>query len=77
MSRPKLSMRGSPTRDPSPTRSVASVATRHTEPLPRSRVSTDAVGEAGRSKLWKELRGMGLRSRRPSTERRSVQPDPP
>lgn len=76
VSRPKLSTRGSVlTRNPSPTRSEVSVATRYTEPLPRSAGLTTTIGEAGRSKLWQELRGLQMRSR-PPTEK-SVKQEPP
>lgn len=76
VSRPKLSMRGAPTRNSSPTRSEVSVVTRHTEPLPRNNAGlSGGIGEAGRSKLWQELRGLQMRSRAPTEK--SVKREPP
>ncbi|KAL4254064.1 hypothetical protein ABKN59_002448 [Abortiporus biennis] len=66
LSRPKLSTRGGPTREPSPTRSVVSIATRYTEPAPRTTGASSSSGaEVRRSRLWQELRELQLKSQRP------------
>ncbi|GBE82341.1 hypothetical protein SCP_0407250 [Sparassis crispa] len=63
-SRPKLSTRGTTTRDPSPTRAESSYGggMRDDERPARSVASGPSVGEAARSSLWQELREIRLRA---------------
>ncbi|KAI0934407.1 hypothetical protein AcV5_006256 [Taiwanofungus camphoratus] len=75
-SRPKLSTRGTSTREPSPARteSTSGLATRYPDSRPNAAGSTTSAGEVRRSSLWQELRGVQLRSRPMSERARSREP---